>query len=100
MTAKEKFDDSETVRKLLDNLKSGRAVIRILEREKNKNIFLHYKITDDDEMAIILSLTLNDYEESIFYTYGELPLDKLHIFKHNEMLIPVYGTKKRKSRCT
>ncbi len=96
MTVTDKFDDSETVQMLLENLKSGRASIQILERNKNLNFLSDYRITDQDEMSIIRKLTLADYKESIFYTYGNLAIDKLHIFKHNEMLLPINGNRKKR----
>ena len=49
--------------------------------------------------SIVRKLTLSDYEESIFNKRIDgQALDKLHIFMHNEMLMPVDGESKRKVR--
>ena len=99
MTATEKFDYSENVKKILAELKSGRARIIFLPRDKNDVLFLDYKITSQDRESIVRKLTLSDYEESIFNKRIDgQALDKLHIFMHNEMLMPVDGESKRKVR--
>lgn len=97
MSATDKFDDSEHVKTILAELKSGRASIIFIPRDKNNVLFLDYMITHKDRESIVRKLTISDYEESIFNTCSNgQAMDKLHIFMHNEMLTPVDGENKRK----